>query len=179
MKRLIASDIHGSLSYCRKLLELFHKEQAKELILLGDLTFSGLYTAEFQYDPQGVIDLLNTVAHSITCVEGNCDTGLRRFSPTFPTFSGYTVVTWEDKEVFLTHGHRYSPRNPPPMGMAQLMLSGHTHIPSFQRLGDLTCANPGSVSMPRGGSAKGCLLYEDGLLRWVTLDGKEIHREQL
>ena len=37
MKYLIASDIHGSAYYCRKLLDAFERENADRLILLGDL----------------------------------------------------------------------------------------------------------------------------------------------
>lgn len=179
MKRLIASDLHGSRFYCEKLLDLFAKEQSEELILLGDLVFSGSYDPRFQFDPQGVMELLNSRADRILSVEGNCDYGIGDLNPRFPFFRKYKVVTWEGREVFLTHGHRYSPRNPPPVGMAQILLSGHTHMPSFQRVNDLLCVNPGSVSLPRGGSPNSCLLWEDGLLRWLTLEGEEFHRETL
>lgn len=179
MKRLIASDLHGSRAFCRKLLDLYEKEQATELILLGDLAFSGSYDPRFEFDPQGVMDLLNRQAPHILSVEGNCDYGIQELSPQFPFFRKYKVVTWEGREVFLTHGHRYSPRNPPPMGMAQILLSGHTHMPSFQRVNDLLCVNPGSVSLPRGGSPNSCLVWEGDLLRWLTLEGEEFHRETL
>ena len=33
----IASDIHGSALYCRKLLDLMEKRGADRLVLLGDL----------------------------------------------------------------------------------------------------------------------------------------------
>lgn len=179
MKRLIASDIHGSKYFCQKLLDLYEREGARELILLGDLTFSGSYDSRFQFDPQGVMDLLNPLAQQIYCVEGNCDYGLHRLSPAFFTDPNYKVVLWEKWRVFLSHGHRYSPWNPPPLGAAQVMLSGHTHVPAFQMVGDLACANPGSVSLPRGGSPHSCLLWEEGELRWLTLEGEEFHRESL
>ena len=35
MKWMIASDIHGSAYYCRKLLEAYEKEEAERLLLLG------------------------------------------------------------------------------------------------------------------------------------------------
>lgn len=179
MKRMIASDLHGSLVYCRKLLELLQKENAQELILLGDLVFSGSYDPLYEFNPQGVMDLLNAQTGQVLAVEGNCDWGIQQLSPQFPFYRKYRLETWEGREVFLTHGHRYSPRNPPPMGMAQVMLSGHTHRPDFRQVGDLVCVNPGSVSLPRGGSPHSCLVWEDGLLRWLTLEGQEFHRERL
>ena len=41
MKYLIASDIHGSAYYCRKVLEQFEKEAADKIILLGDILYHG------------------------------------------------------------------------------------------------------------------------------------------
>ena len=37
MKILIASDIHGSAYYCRKLLEAWDRENPDRVLLLGDL----------------------------------------------------------------------------------------------------------------------------------------------
>ena len=37
MKYMFASDIHGSVYYCRKMLEAYEKEEAERLVLLGDL----------------------------------------------------------------------------------------------------------------------------------------------
>ena len=41
MKLMIASDIHGSAYYCRKMIEAYHKEGADRLLLLGDLLYHG------------------------------------------------------------------------------------------------------------------------------------------
>lgn len=179
MKRLIAADIHGSVTFCQKLLERYEKEGAEELILLGDLVFTGIDSTRFRYDPQGVVDLLNPLTRRLYCVEGNGDYGIAKLNPAFFIDQNYKLVRWERWTAFLTHGHHYSPWNPPPMGTAQLMVFGHTHEPSFQQVGDLYCINPGSVSIPRNGSPNSCLLWEEGLLRWLTLDGEEFRREQL
>lgn len=37
MKWMIASDVHGSAYYCKKLLEAFAAEGADRLVLLGDI----------------------------------------------------------------------------------------------------------------------------------------------
>lgn len=179
MKRMIASDFHGSAYYCRQLLDLYCREGAEQLVLLGDLVFSGSYDPRYDYDPLAVIDLLNPFAQEILCVEGNCDFGIQELNPQFSITPNYRVEDWEGTAVFLTHGHRFSPLKPPPLGLAQVMLSGHTHVPSFQQMGDLVCLNPGSVSLPRSRSPHSCLLWEDGLLRWLTLEGTEFARKAL
>ena len=49
MKRLIASDLHGSARFCRQLLERYQQEGAQQLILLGDLVYSGSYAPQYEY----------------------------------------------------------------------------------------------------------------------------------
>ena len=167
MKRLIASDLHGSAVFCRQLLALYRETGAQQLVLLGDLAYSGSYDPRYEYDPQNVIDQLNAIAPDILWVEGNCDYGVGALRPRFPGSPKYLLQEWEGRTVFLTHGHRYGPQNPPPRGMAEILLSGHTHVPAWGRVEDLFCANPGSVSLPRGRSDHSCLLYEDGIFRWT------------
>ena len=41
MKLLIASDIHGSAFWCRRLCDLMETERLDRLILLGDLLYHG------------------------------------------------------------------------------------------------------------------------------------------
>ena len=48
MKWFIASDIHGSAYYCRKMLERYKAENADRMLLLGDILYHGclLYTSD-------------------------------------------------------------------------------------------------------------------------------------
>ena len=41
MKLLIASDIHGSAYWCRKLVKTIEAEQPDRILLLGDLLYHG------------------------------------------------------------------------------------------------------------------------------------------
>ncbi len=62
MKYMIASDIHGSAFYCRKMLEAFEEERADRLVLLGDLLYHGPRNdLPREYAPKEVIPLLNGV----------------------------------------------------------------------------------------------------------------------
>lgn len=54
MKWMIASDLHGSAYYCRKMLEAFEREGADRLFLLGDLLYHGPRNdLPREYAPQG------------------------------------------------------------------------------------------------------------------------------
>ena len=60
MKYLIASDLHGSGSCTRQLLERFAAEGADMLVLLGDLLYHGpRNNLPGEYDPKIVSALLN------------------------------------------------------------------------------------------------------------------------
>ena len=75
MKLMIASDIHGSAYYCRKMLEAYDGEKADKLLLLGDILYHGPRNdLPKEYAPKEVIAMLNARKQEILCVRGNCDT---------------------------------------------------------------------------------------------------------
>ena len=60
MRIMIASDIHGSAKYCRMLLDRYEKENARRLLLLGDLLYHGPRNdLPEEYEPKQVIGMLN------------------------------------------------------------------------------------------------------------------------
>ena len=66
MKFLIASDIHGSAYFCKKLLEAYDKEKADKLILLGDILYHGPRNdLPRDYAPKEVIAMLNEIKSDI------------------------------------------------------------------------------------------------------------------
>ena len=66
MKWMIASDIHGSELYLRKLLETYNREKADRLLLLGDLLYHGPRNDLPEgYQPKKVIELLNSMKEEI------------------------------------------------------------------------------------------------------------------
>jgi predicted phosphodiesterase len=87
----------------------------------------------------------------------------------FPTMADYAVIDMGDHLVYLTHGHLASPDKLPPLTPGDVFISGHTHIPIDEMHGGIRCLNPGSVSIPKGGSGHAALI----------MDGKEFKRIQL
>ena len=73
MKLMIASDIHGSAFWCRKLLAVMEEEKPYKMVLLGDLLYHGPRNAlPDEYAPQVVAAMLNRVKNRLICVRGNC-----------------------------------------------------------------------------------------------------------
>ena len=106
MKLMIASDIHGSASWCRKMLESREAEGAPRLLLLGDILYHGPRNdLPDQYNPKEVLAMLNPLRQSIFCVRGNCDTEVDQMVLTFPILADYALLYAGDKPIYATHGH--------------------------------------------------------------------------
>ena len=174
MKMLIASDIHGSAYWCRKLTEAWDRENPERVLLLGDLLYHGPRNdLPDAYNPKEVLAMLNARKDRILCVRGNCDTEVDQMVLDFPILADYAWIADGECRIFATHGHIYNTNNPPQLRAGEILLHGHTHVPAWENHGAFRYLNPGSVSIPKEGSAHGYMTYEDGVFRWKTLDGTE------
>ena len=174
MKWMIASDIHGSALYCGQMLRCFEREKADRLILLGDLLYHRPRNdLPEEYQPKKVIEMLNGVRDRLLCVRGNCDTEVDQMVLQFPIMADYAVLDAGNRLIYATHGHVYNPEKLPPLKAGDILLFGHIHIPLHQEKDGILCLNPGSVSIPKNGSAHSYMTYEDGVFRWKTLEGTE------
>lgn len=174
MKWLIASDIHGSEYYCRKLLEAFEKEQADRILLLGDILYHGPRNdLPKDYHPKAVISLLNAHKTSIICVRGNCDTEVDQMVLEFPVLADYCILSESDHLIYATHGHVYNESNLPPLQKGDILLHGHTHVPKCVEHENYTYINPGSTSIPKENSWHGYMTLENGIFTWKDFDGRD------
>lgn len=167
-KFLIASDIHGSAEYCKKLLDAFRLEKADKLLLLGDILYHGPRNPlPAGYAPKEVAEMLGAIKEKIICVRGNCDSEVDQMVLPFPVTPDYAAVFADGLTVYLSHGHR----EVPPLSENDVYITGHTHVPLNEYSGYLHL-NPGSVSLPKEDSAHGYILYDGGTFYFKTLDGK-------
>jgi len=177
MKWMIASDLHGSLAACRKMMDRFSAEQADRLLLLGDLLYHGPRNdLPEEYNPKGVIALLNARKEDLLCVRGNCDAEVDQMVLEFPILSDSLLFFVNGHTIFATHGHIFNEQNRPPLHKGDLLLHGHTHIPVMEPHGDWTLLNPGSVAIPKNGSLPSYFTLEDGVFTLRALeDGRAIN----
>lgn len=170
MKWLIASDIHGSAYWCERMLELFKREKADVLVLLGDILYHGPRNElPRDYNPKKVIALLNDFAngtpceepHRILCVRGNCDAEVDQMVLGFPIMADYGVIELGGRFVYLTHGHVYGEDNPPKLRKGDILIQGHTHVQRCVEKDGVLFLNPGSVSIPKGDGYNGCIVFDD------------------
>jgi len=184
MRLMIASDIHGSALYCRQMLDAYEREGADRLLLLGDILYHGPRNDLPEgYAPKEVIAMLNPVKDNLLCVRGNCDTEVDQMVLDFPILADYCFLELPDGaggmfSVFATHGHVHYPASLPPLKDGDILLNGHTHIPACEEIMDMDghtyrYLNPGSVSIPKEGSAHSYMIFEDGTFYWKNMQGEE------
>lgn len=177
MKIMVASDIHGSACYCRKMIDAFRREKADRLLLLGDILYHGPRNdLPKEYAPKEVIKMLNELKDFVFCVRGNCDTEVDQMVLEFPIMADYCIISIGDRLIYATHGHNFNMDSPVPINKGDILLHGHTHIPAWEPFGnDNLYLNPGSVSIPKENSPHSYMIIENGVYTWHSLDGELYH----
>lgn len=163
MKVLIVSDIHGGYSNLLKVIN--DNKEFDLLLILGDI-LSGY--SDFNSE---LIDLLNSYNTKIISVRGNCDRNVEKLD--FSMDNLYIITSIDNKIFYLTHGHLYD-RNSFPNIDYDVYIQGHTHVPMMEIDNNKLYLNPGSVTLPRGGSVKSYILYEDGIFYLKDVENNNI-----
>ena len=166
MKWMIASDLHGSAYYCKKMVEAFEREGADRLLMLGDLLYHGPRNdLPRDYAPKEVIPMLNSLKNKLCCVRGNCEAEVDQMG---------------EKLIYATHGHIYNGKNPPPLAEGDILLHGHTHVPAWTEFGQRNvCLNPGSLSIPKENSPHSYMILENGIFYWKDVETGEIYHTRV
>ncbi|MCJ7836376.1 phosphodiesterase [Cuneatibacter sp. NSJ-177] len=175
MKYMIASDLHGSAFYCRKMVEAYRREQADRLLLLGDILYHGPRNdLPKEYAPKDVISQLNEIKNEILCVRGNCDCEVDQMVLEFPILAETCILDLGERMVYATHGHVFHEKNLPMLKPGDILLHGHTHVPVCRAVEEIMIMNPGSLSIPKENSPHSYMTLENGVFTWKTLeDGNE------
>lgn len=175
MKIMFASDIHGDSVCTQAMWDIFDKEKAEKLILLGDLLYHGPRNdLPAHYAPKEVIRLLNDRKESLCCVRGNCDGEVDQMVLEFPILSDSLLMFDRGHCFFITHGHHHNTQTPPPLSKGDILIHGHTHVPAVIPFGDGNVyLNPGSVTLPKENFPRSYMIYEDGEFSVRDFAGKE------
>ena len=156
MKILVFSDSHGAMG---KMVEAMEHERPHHVFFLGDHYRDGIELSQLY--PDIPMDI----------VRGNCDCEVDQMVLEFPIMADYALVEWNGLTLFATHGHRYNETCPPPMADGTILLNGHFHIPACADHEWYTYINPGSTSLPKGGSVGSYIVLADRTFTWKDMDG--------
>ena len=178
MKLMFASDIHGDIARAKQVLEIYEREGAQKLILLGDLLYFGpRNTLTDGYNPQAVIKLLNENKEKLLCVRGNCDAEVDQMVLDFPIMADYAYLCIDNISMMLTHGHKINKENSS-LQKGELLIHGHTHVLCIENFGDGNIyINPGSTTYPKENNPPSYMIYENGTFEIKHLDSGEVVRK--
>ena len=181
MKWMIASDLHGSAYYCKKMVEAFEREGADRLLMLGDLLYHGPRNdLPRDYAPKEVIPMLNGLKNKLCCVRGNCEAEVDQMVLDLPVMADYCILPAGEKLIYATHGHIYNLKNLPPLAGGDILLHGHTHVPAWTEFGQGNVyLNPGSLSIPKENSPHSYMILENGVFYWKDVETGEIYHTRV
>ena len=163
MKFIIASDLHGSAYYARKIADIFAAEGGDTLVLLGDVYNHGPRNPlPKDYAPMEVAAVLNGLKDRLLVVKGNCDSQVDTLISEFDFIEDACIISG-GKSVFLTHGHVYN-KDAKPKTCFDAVIYGHFHTGFIEKIGDTVFANAGSLSLPKGGTPSSYVVLEDGVM---------------
>ncbi len=173
MKILIASDLHGSSYYAKKLVEIKEQEGADKLILLGDIYNHGPRNPlPKDYAPMQVAEILNAIKGELIVIKGNCDSAVDTMISEFDFIEDLCLMDG-GRTLFLTHGHVYN-KDAMPKTKYSAVVYGHFHTGFIEKIGETVVANAGSLSLPKGGTPSSYLIFENGVLTLKDIEGKTI-----
>lgn len=164
MKLIILSDLHGSFSRARVILEKVERECPDFIVLLGDLLYHGPRNPLPEgHNPKELAVILNQYKKKIVAVRGNCDAEVDQMVLDFPIMADYAWIVADGRRMYLTHGHLWNSENLPALEAGDIFVSGHTHIPALHtNKNNIMICNPGSCSLPKENHPPSYMIYEDG-----------------
>lgn len=172
------SDTHGSYPAWSKALKLFGSD-ATVILHAGDVLYHGPRNAiPGGYTPADLMNAINNCEVKIIIARGNCDAPVDEMVLA-PKIQNYVSIIWHGKKIFMMHGDNYPLFKQASLdNKVDLAISGHTHIPSISKCGNVTFLNPGSTTIPKGPSPQcTAAVVTDEDIRVMTLDGEELYRE--
>ncbi len=173
MKLLVVSDIHGSAYYAEKIPEIFEREKADKIIVLGDLYYHGPRNPLTKdYSPMKVAEILNSLKDRLEVIKGNCDAEVDEMISEFK-FKEHLLLEVNNMKVYFTHGHKNNMDNLPDEQI-DMMIYGHFHTGFIVKKDGIIFANPGSISLPKDNTKNSYLILDKESIVLKDIDGNVI-----
>lgn len=126
--------------------------------------------------PLKVAETFNSVKDRLMVIKGNCDSQVDTLISEF-YFAEEGVILEGGKRITLTHGHIFNKDNIPP-ACGDALIYGHVHTGFIIKENGVTIANPGSVTLPKDGTAHSYLILDGGVLTLKDIDGGKVVQEE-
>ena len=182
MKAVVISDTHGSLKTWMQVLPFL--EDADMIWHLGDVLYHGPRNPIPEgYNPAALAE--NLKRFHIDYVRGNCDADVDVQVLGLAEMPRVMEETINDLKIVMIHGDLLPEEDEVDFAKqhgASILRRGHTHISRIERKGNVVIVNPGSLSLPKGGSKNSfaTILFDDPtIIEIKDLSGKTIIKEVL
>lgn len=165
MERLLVfSDLHGYFSAWLTVQAMVCPGDA--VAITGDLfdTRYGSYN-EPDFAPDQIRSTIAGLEFKLFYIYGNCDVEgfCKGFSPEL-VFKAF------DKTIFMHHGHKDTLIIP--QG-TDIIIQGHTHLPQLEKIQNCIHLNPGSIAVPRNGTATFAII-DSNSVSLMALSGEKL-----
>lgn len=178
MKLLVVSDIHGSAYYAEKIPEIFEREKADKIIVLGDLYYHGPRNPLTKdYSPMKVAEILNSLKDRLEVIKGNCDAEVDEMISEFK-FKEHLLLYVNNMKIYFTHGHKNNMDNLPDEQI-DMMVYGHFHTGFIVKKDGIIFANPGSISLPKDNTKNSYSILDKESIVLKDIDGNVIDEFKL
>lgn len=177
MKYLMISDIHGSSYFLEKVLAKV--KDFDKLIILGDILYHGpRNNLPNGYEPKNVIEILSAYKENIIAVRGNCDAKIDLDVLGFD-IPDHKLITFDNVNVFLTHGDIYNHDNMPEDKYINALMHGHTHVNVNYNIDGKKVINLGSLSIPKDNHHSYAIIQDNKVRIYDLLTDEIILEETL
>ena len=173
----VMSDTHGSLNGWSFAVDAIGPVGA--MLHAGDVLYHGPRNPIPEwYQPSDLGSAIKNYKGMLLVSRGNCDAPVDEMV-TNMEFHPWVSLVWNDRKIIMMHGD-----NIPLLhalaheGQADLVISGHTHVPSLEREEGMIFLNPGSTTLPKGGSRASAAVIDDKAVTVLTLDGDVLYSEK-
>ena len=151
MKIGVISDTHGNVTAFKKALKFF--DGADMIVHAGDVLYHPPRLGCTEgYDIPALVDVLNNLEIPIVIAQGNCDAQVYEELLHMPVQAPYAYTSCNGVNIVINHGHLLTRDQMIDLARrykAHYFVSGHTHFPVLERVGDVVLMNPGSPSIPK------------------------------
>ena len=115
--------------------------------------------------------MLNKYSDKIIGVRGNCDGEVDQMMLDFSMLSDYALIVNEGRNIFISHGHIYSPENLPKLHAEDVFIYGHVHLPIAKKKEGVYILNPGSITLPKQDNPNSYGVLDEHRFTIYALDG--------
>lgn len=162
MKIGIISDTHGCLETWQTVFSRYFQD-ADLIIHAGDVLYHGPRNAiPAEYNPKQLAESLNSCPVPIVTACGNCDSEVDGMVLKLPIQSPYTYLLLNGLKIVVTHGHNLTEETRQGLAkrlMADIFITGHTHIAVMEKADGIIYLNPGSPGMTKRPDGLGTIAW--------------------